>query len=73
MTTSPLTYQFPGCPGGNTSSKKLTVKIERRLLALKLDMKVWRIMISEYIRIMIPKNVEMIGMTVFLADSGIQA
>jgi len=47
MTTSPITYQFPGCPGGNISGAKPTVKSERRLLALKLDMKMWRIMISE--------------------------
>ena len=46
--TSPITYQFPGCPGGNSTSKKLAVKIERRLLALKLDMEVWRLR-SDYL------------------------
>ena len=47
VTTSPVSYEFPCCPGGNTSSKKLAVKIERRLLTLKLDMEVWRVMIPE--------------------------
>ena len=45
--TSPVSYQFPGRRGGNNSSKQLAVKIERRLLALILDMKVWRIMIAK--------------------------
>jgi hypothetical protein len=73
MTTSPVSYQFPSRPGGDGSGKKLAVKIERRLLTLKFYMEMWRIMISEILRIMIPKNVEMIGIAVFLADSGIQA
>lgn len=47
VTTSPITHQFPRCPGGNGSGKKLAVKIERGLLALKFYMKMWRIMISE--------------------------
>jgi len=47
MTTSPITHQFPSRPGRNTSIHKLTVKIESRLLALKLDMEMRRIVISE--------------------------
>jgi hypothetical protein len=33
--------------GGNSFSKKLAIKIERRLLALKLDMEMWRIMTAK--------------------------
>ncbi len=47
MTTSPITHQFPSRPGRNISIHKLTVKIESRLLALKLDMEMRRIVISE--------------------------
>ena len=66
MTTSPVAHQLPGGSGGDISRTKPTVKRERGLLALKVDVKMWRIMISEkYIRIMIPKNVEMIGMRAF--------
>jgi len=47
MTTSPVVHQFPGGPGGNISRTKPTVKSERCLLALKLDVKVRRIVICE--------------------------
>ena len=47
VTTSPVTNQFPCCPGRNKSSNKFAVKIERALLSLKLDVEVWRIMISK--------------------------
>jgi hypothetical protein len=47
MTTSPVTYKFPSCPGRNISSDKLAVKIERCLFTLKFDVKMWRVMISE--------------------------
>jgi hypothetical protein len=65
VTPSPVPHQFPSRSGGNRSSKELAIKIESRLLALKLDMKMGRIMISEILSEMIPKNVEMIGMAVF--------
>jgi hypothetical protein len=47
VTTRPLTHQFPGRCGGNSSRKKLTAKIECGSLTLKLDMEVWRIVIPE--------------------------
>jgi len=47
MTTSPVVHQLPGCPGGDVSSKKLTVKVKRGLLALKFYMEMWRIMIAK--------------------------
>jgi len=47
MMTSPVTHQFPGRPGGNAPSNELAVKIERRLLTPKLDMEMWRIVVSE--------------------------
>jgi hypothetical protein len=47
VTMGPVTHQLPGCPGGNVSSEKLTFKIKRGLLPLKLDMEMWRMMISE--------------------------
>ena len=47
VTARPLTHQSPCRAGGNTSGKKLAVKIERGLLALILDMEVWRFMIPE--------------------------
>jgi len=47
VTTSPVTHEFSGGRGGNISDKKSTVKIKRRFFSLKLDMKVWRVMISE--------------------------
>jgi hypothetical protein len=65
VTTSPITDKFSCCPGRNISGKNLPVKIERGFLSLKFYVKVWRIMVSEYMRIMIPKNVEMMGMDLF--------
>ena len=38
---SPVAHEFPGRPGRNVSSKK----IKRGLLALKLNMEMWRIVI----------------------------
>jgi hypothetical protein len=42
---SPVAHEFPGRPGRNVSSKKSTFKIKRGLLALKLNMEMWRIVI----------------------------
>jgi len=65
VTTRPIAHQFPGYCGGNIPRTKLAVKSERCLFALRLDVEMWWIMISEIIRMMIPKNVEMIGMIAF--------
>ena len=47
MTTRPVTHQLSRRRRGNVAGPKPTVKRKRRLLALKLDVKMWRIMISE--------------------------
>src|SRR4029077_14462795 len=73
VTTSPVAHQFPGGAGGNISGPKPTVKSKRRLLALKLDMKMWRIMISEIHSVDDPEKRRDDGHGCFLADSGIQA
>jgi len=73
MPTSPVAHQFPGRPGGNISRVKLPVKRERCLLALKLDVKMWRIMISEIHSDDDPEKRRNDRHESFLADSGIQA
>jgi len=73
MPTSPVAHQFPGRPGGNISRVKPPVKRERCLFALKLDVKMWRIMISEIHSDDDPEKRRNDRHGSFLADSGIQA
>jgi hypothetical protein len=73
VTTSPVTHQFSRRPGGNTSRKKPTVKVKRGLLALKLDVKMWWIMISEIHSNDDSEERRDDWHARFLPDSGIQA
>jgi hypothetical protein len=73
MTTSPVTHQFPSRPGRNISRTKPTVKSERRLLSLKFNVEMWRIMISEIHSDDDPEKRRDDRHGRFLADSGIPA
>lgn len=47
MPTGLFMNQFSRCSRGNTTGDKFAVKIERGPLSPKLDVEVWRVMISE--------------------------
>jgi hypothetical protein len=73
VTTHPIAHQFPGCCGRNIPRTKLAVKSERCLLALKFNVKVWRIMISEIHSDDDSEERRNDWHESFLADSGIHA
>ena len=73
MTTCPVAHQLPSGSGGNISRTKSTVKSERRLLSLKFNVEMWRIMISEIHSDDDPEKRRDDRHGRFLADSGIQA